>query len=584
MRRLLLWLLWAFPQTQSFNHFRTMPRLQALVRSTAFTESTLEVVVDVKSLVWLHDDEPLIVVVDPTARVNKQALVAHLKANAAARVRLAPPNVAVELTGYPIGRIPPAFHATPFVRTLVDEALVARLHPSARVVCTSHADGALGVATLLGLPGVEVAPVSFEAFAATLKGLVVGSDSALLSMRKLENAARAFPDAQETQRSSPMALPYFPADLQTCENASTRAAVVLQPVAFACRVASVRRMARTLAFISCDPVTESTPPFTEDVGASAGLPADTKRTAALTWRCVSDGLPMAVQLIIGRTFMGALGEEAGVAKLRAVKDGQVLVVRGAVGKNAEWGAANWHSHRGCDVVVSGFDVLPEAAGLLRPPEPTAEVSVAVPAAPTRERRADDSHVDEAALQAALAAFEGSFLTLEDILAPPPRVVDDAAGIAAFARAVAESAAEAAASRETQAGEDAASALPGSVAGCWGFDAEWQPSNRLPTHQNQPGGDLWEAPVALLQLATAQHCFLIDLQTLLSDGNTGGSPLPFEASLNEALGALLSNPSLLKVSDLACNNHTHTRHKPDDGGILLTDPRVRACGCSLFLFF
>jgi hypothetical protein len=53
-------------------------------------------------------------------------------------------------------------------------------------------------------------------------------------------------------------------------------------------------------------------------------------------------------------------------------------------------------------------------------------------------------------------------------------------------------------------------------------------------------------VALLQLATAQHCFLIDLQTLLSDGHNGVGPSPFEASLNDALGALLSNPSLLKV--------------------------------------
>jgi hypothetical protein len=370
-------------------------------------------------------------------------------------------------------------------------------------------------------------------------------------MRKLENAARAvaFPDVLETQKPSSTALPYFPADLPTLNDASPVAAAALQTVAFACRVASVRRMARTLAFISCDPVTESTASFTEDVGTFARLPAESKRTAALTWRCVGDGLPMAVQLIAGRTFIETLGEAAGVAKLRAVKEGQVLLVRGAVGKNAEWGAANWQSHRGCDVVVSWFDVLPEAAGHLRPLEPSADVSDAVPAAP-RERRADDSQLDDAALQAALAAIEGPFLTLEGVMASSPRVVDDAAGIAAFARAVAESA-EAAlrlASSETKAVKDAASALPESVAGCWGFDAEWLPSSRLPAHQNLPGGDLWEAPVALLQLATAQHCFLIDLQTLLSDGhnNNGVGPSLFEASLNDALGALLSNPSLLKV--------------------------------------
>ena len=171
MKRLLpLLFLRELPRSKSFSHFHSMSHLRTHQRSTAAVAGSDLNPVDVKSLVWLNDEEPLIVVVDPAAKVNKQGLVAHLKANVASRVRLAPRNVAAELTGFAIGSIPPAFHTTPFERTVVDEALVAKLRPDSKLHCTGHASGVMSLATLLGLPGVEVAPVSFEAYAAKLKG------------------------------------------------------------------------------------------------------------------------------------------------------------------------------------------------------------------------------------------------------------------------------------------------------------------------------------------------------------------------------------------------------------------------------
>jgi len=203
MKRLLpLLFLRELPRSKSFSHFHSMSHLRTQLKSAASVAGSDLNPVDVKSLVWLNDEEPLIVVVDPAAKVNKQGLVAHLKANVASRVRLAPRNVAAELTGFAIGSIPPAFHTTPFERTVVDEALVAKLRPDSKLHCTGHASGVMSLATLLGLPGVEVAPVSFEAYAAKLKGLVVGSDSALISMQKLENAPGAFPDTQDVELPS----------------------------------------------------------------------------------------------------------------------------------------------------------------------------------------------------------------------------------------------------------------------------------------------------------------------------------------------------------------------------------------------
>ena len=516
--------------------------------------------VDVKSLVWLNDNEPLIVVVDPSAKVNKQGLVAYLKANVASRVRLAPRNVAVELTGFAIGSIPPAFHTKPFKRTVVDEALIAKLRPSSNLQCNGHASGVLSLATLLDLPGVEVAPVSFEAYAAKLKGLVVGSDPALTSLQMLENAPGAVlrdntHDVKDPQPS--VALPYFPADLPKVTG-DANPPTALQTLSFVCQVASVRRMARTLAFISVDPVMGGSTSSIEEESSSGGLQTkEEKRSAALTWRCVSDGLPMAVQLIIGRTYMESLGETVGVPKLRTVKEGQALLVHGTVGKNAEWGAANWRSHRGCDVVVSGFDVLPDSMSDLGDTAvPTDSGTLPVDISGTsnstgdsNSARATDDKIQPGVPRDVLS------LRLDDILPSSSQLIDDAAGVETLARAIAESVAAVSSTASSvicaSKGSDENNAtLPESMEGCWGIDAEWQPTRRLPVQPNQdPGGSTWEAPVALLQLATAHECFLLDLQTLLcGDNDAGVGQSPVEAKLDEALGALLNNPSILKVSD------------------------------------
>jgi len=560
MKRLLpLLFLRELPRSKSFSHFHSMSHLRTHQRSTAAVAGSDLNPVDVKSLVWLNDEEPLIVVVDPAAKVNKQGLVAHLKANVASRVRLAPRNVAAELTGFAIGSIPPAFHTTPFERTVVDEALVAKLRPDSKLHCTGHASGVMSLATLLGLPGVEVAPVSFEAYAAKLKGLVVVSDSALVSMQKLENAPGAFPDTHDEKLSplSSVNLPYFPADLPIVTGEASPP-TALQTLSFVCRVASVRRMARTLAFLSVDPVTTGgSTSSTEEESSSVGQPTkEDKRSAALTWRCVSDGLPMAVQLIVGRTCMETLGEALGVPKLRSVKEGQVLIVHGTVGKNAEWGAANWRSHRGCDVVVSGFDVLPDIAS----DSVNSATDIGDVSSPVDDSGAPKSTCDSGSAGATFSDTQESgvsqevpSLALKDVVTSTPRLIDDAAGVEVLARAIAESAAAAITTASsmnlTNEETEANNTLPELTHGCWGFDAEWQPTSRLPAqpNQNSVGGSTWEAPVALLQLATAQECFLLDLQTLLQGGNdaaVGRSSI--EVQLDEALGALLGNPSLLKV--------------------------------------
>lgn len=120
-------------------------------------------------------------------------------------------------------------------------------------------------------------------------------------------------------------LPYFPADLPV----GTDEPLLLQPVSFVVRISALRRMAKKLVFCSCDP-SEGPRRVNHD---------------DLPWRCVSDGKPMDVQLIFGKTLSSQLGEQAGINALRMLKSGQLIAVQGSVGSNAEWGLRNWRSTR-----------------------------------------------------------------------------------------------------------------------------------------------------------------------------------------------------------------------------------------------
>lgn len=77
----------------------------------------------VKSLLFLHAGEPILVLVAGDRKLNQRALATELGGG---KVRLAKSDQVLEITGYPVGGVPPVAHAT-MLRTLLDHHLLA--HP-----------------------------------------------------------------------------------------------------------------------------------------------------------------------------------------------------------------------------------------------------------------------------------------------------------------------------------------------------------------------------------------------------------------------------------------------------------------------
>lgn len=73
----------------------------------------------VKSLVFLLDDEPVLILTSGARRVDPQALGQLLGGT----LRRADPDTVRRATGYPIGGVPPVGHATP-LRVFADPALL----------------------------------------------------------------------------------------------------------------------------------------------------------------------------------------------------------------------------------------------------------------------------------------------------------------------------------------------------------------------------------------------------------------------------------------------------------------------------
>lgn len=76
----------------------------------------------IKSLVFVLHDEPLLVINNGLARVDRKKLAAHLGVGRK-RVKFADPDQVLEITGFAVGSMPPFGHRQP-LRTLVDKGVV----------------------------------------------------------------------------------------------------------------------------------------------------------------------------------------------------------------------------------------------------------------------------------------------------------------------------------------------------------------------------------------------------------------------------------------------------------------------------
>ena len=99
--------------------------LRRFARSTRTAQEAAEAVGAspdriVKSLLFLADREPVLVLVSGAHRVSKEKLA---RVTGASRVRPADAETVARVTGFPAGSVPPVGHATP-VRVFMDQALL----------------------------------------------------------------------------------------------------------------------------------------------------------------------------------------------------------------------------------------------------------------------------------------------------------------------------------------------------------------------------------------------------------------------------------------------------------------------------
>ena len=111
----------------------------------------------IKSLVFLVDGDPLLVINNGTARVDRKKLAAHLGVGRK-RVKFASAEQALGLTGYVVGSMPPFGHRRP-IKTLVDPA-VTRLDTVYGGGGALDAMLRLTAAELLRITGAEVVAIA----------------------------------------------------------------------------------------------------------------------------------------------------------------------------------------------------------------------------------------------------------------------------------------------------------------------------------------------------------------------------------------------------------------------------------------
>ena len=110
-----------------------------------------------KSLVFMADDQALLVINNDTARVDRKKLAAYLGMNRK-RVKFATAAQALATTGYVVGSMPPFGHRQP-LRTLVDAA-AAQLEEAYGGGGDVDAMMRLSMGELLAVTQAEVADVS----------------------------------------------------------------------------------------------------------------------------------------------------------------------------------------------------------------------------------------------------------------------------------------------------------------------------------------------------------------------------------------------------------------------------------------
>ena len=461
------------------------------------------------------------------AKLSK--LLSKVEGSTYEKWELAPSYLVEDLCGFRPGSIPPFGYPTQPFRVIVDDSLT-QLKADALLV---GGGGSLDYRSLIR------AEALVEAASAEVSSIIESRERFDGGMLKAnENANEKQPYQRQFFQIAP---PKGSLDITLQSDQPHRPI----PVTAIGRVTSARRIAKRLVFADFAP-----PDYPMDPSFSSAEKQE-EYEKDMPWLSGEDGLPMYVQMIVGKTFCDSLGEEEGPEALKTLKPGSLVLFRGAANvdprqKNG-WSnsAGNWAQKRSLDVIVSSFDVLsgPETTedalkehrkslGILPWEQLKRRRSSGEPDASSKRSKifpATPSEVGENGPILTLALFDSELQGSQTTILN----VDTKDRVKEMANEF-----ETLLSLSTSAEVD-----DDPLAFVLGIDCEWRPTGAF-------GSDDFDGnPVALLQISAPalRRIFLVDTFSLLRPGLQSEEAMtPDERILSDAIASIFGASSLLKT--------------------------------------
>ena len=483
-----------------------------------------------KSLVFIVDGEPVLVVARGCDRVNTKYLLRYC--TNAKSVRLATPEEAEAVTGFKPGTIGPLSPGMlPSVRIVVDELLMATQPP---VFAGCGAPGehlSIAPAELLRASGGAVArlveqrtPSVTASASVQPRPSVHGNDCATtqLSLQPLQplqpgdtpsgyaHDAPAGAVHEHDVRSRPRKVS---ADIWKM----LRIHALSDDELVEFEVLRVRRQGKLLTFASVRERSHAD----GGVGGGGGEAQPTHR-------------PAVQQLIAGRLLVAEAGEERAAALMRYVRPGAIFRARGRVQRNPR--EVDSDAPTTADLVARSLQLLVEGAPGAPPAPPRWQPAAATTAGAALAAGADAASAPlppptpttaeglgaTPAAAASTAATSLSIAPASSLGTPPPTLVEDAAGVDRLCAAI-------------DGWCDAADTV--------GMDLEWRPRRlcKQAAAASETAPATAPVPVALLQLASRDAVYVVDVLCI----SRAASAEPM-ARLCAAVGALMRCATATKL--------------------------------------
>lgn len=314
-------------------------------------------------------------------------------------------------------------------------------------------------------------------------------------------------------------------------------------------ITSVRQISKRLMFADFAP-----PDYPVDTSLTS-YEKQIQHEKDMPWRSGEDGKDMYVQIIVGKTFCEQAGESDGSDKLKLLKPGRLVLIRGAANVDPKqkngWdnSSGNWAQKRSLDVIISSFAILAEPNEVQQAVEDHMGTLGFLPWERKRqyEQRAvagtqDHKECARNGKELMTQISSEPFLSLDQFnlhLQDTPlnvNIIDSIESITVMANDVTGLLSQI----------ESASEKPKLLDFLLGVDCEWRPTGVY------PGADSDQShnhPVALMQISIPSlgQVYLVDTHTILRP-NLAQSELmwPIEEVLSGTISTLFSSMAIIKV--------------------------------------